>query len=77
MNMTRPVYLINNKAPGSDLMGSAAAALASSAIVFRNSDLEYSNKLADTASILYRYAALITKLLSLHLRDWECIIPED
>ena len=54
MSMSRPVYLVNNTAPGSDVMGSAAAALAASAIVFKDSDPNYSSRLGNVAAILYR-----------------------
>lgn len=53
MNMSRPCYVINATAPGSDLLGSTAAALAASAMVFNSSDAAYADKLLQTAEVLY------------------------
>lgn len=53
MNMSRPVYTVNNTVPASDLLGSSAAALAASALVFKDSDPTYSSQLGETAAILY------------------------
>lgn len=54
MNESRPAYVINSTAPGSDVLGSTAAALAASSLVFKASDSNYSAILLDTAEILYQ-----------------------
>lgn len=56
MNVSRPAYVINATAPGSDLMGSTAAAMAASALVFNASDSSYASRLLTTADTLYQYA---------------------
>ena len=54
MNLTRPAFVINSTFPGSDMMGSTAAAMAASAIVFNKTDSSYSSQLLDTADTLYQ-----------------------
>ena len=54
MNMSRPSYVVNNTSPGSDLLGATAAAMASSAMVFKASNSSYSSQLLQTAQTLYQ-----------------------
>ncbi|SEB05567.1 endoglucanase Cel9A [Paenibacillus sp. 276b] len=56
MQMNRPAYKIDASCPGSELAGETAAALASSSIVFRDSDPAYANKLLQHAKELYSFA---------------------
>ncbi|MFD1178988.1 glycoside hydrolase family 9 protein [Paenibacillus puldeungensis] len=56
MPMQRPAYKIDTTHPGSDLAGETAAALASAAIIFRDSDPAYSEKLLRHAKELYNFA---------------------
>ena len=53
LNTTRPAFVVNNSRPGSDLLGSTAAALAASSLVFRPVNSSYAQQLVDTAVILY------------------------
>jgi len=53
----RPVYEINEKNPGSELAAEAAAALASSSMVFKNQgDHKYASRLLSHAKELYTFA---------------------
>lgn len=63
MNMSRPAYVLNNSAPGADVLGTTAAALAASAIVFEATDSSYAERLTDTAVALYRWVPVPTPLL--------------
>lgn len=56
MTMARPSYKVSASCPGSDVAGETAAALASSAIVFRSDDPTYSAKLLTHAKQLYAFA---------------------
>ncbi|MCG7527355.1 glycoside hydrolase family 9 protein [Streptomyces sp. OfavH-34-F] len=56
MPMKRPAYKIDASCPGSDLAGQTAAALASSSIVFADSDPAYAEKLVTHAKQLYTFA---------------------
>nr|WP_150266532.1 glycoside hydrolase family 9 protein [Paenibacillus tepidiphilus] len=56
MQMARPAYKIDATHPGSDLAGETAAALASAAIIFRDSDPAYADKLLLHAKQLYSFA---------------------
>ncbi|XP_071479249.1 uncharacterized protein [Diadema antillarum] len=56
LTMARPAWKITTSNPGSDLAGETAAALAAASIVFRDSDLSYSNTLLWHASELYNFA---------------------
>lgn len=56
MPMARRSYKITATCPGSDLAGETAAALAASAIVFKESDISYSNMLLAHAKQLYTFA---------------------
>eukprot|EP00253_Pinus_taeda_P035775 PITA_35775 len=49
MDTPRTVYSIDTQNPGSDVAGETAAAMAAASIVFRTSDLAYSQRLFDTA----------------------------
>ncbi|NUP37456.1 MAG: endoglucanase [Streptomyces sp.] len=52
----RPAYKIDASCPGSDLAGEAAAALASSSMVFKQSDATYAATLLTNAKQLYTFA---------------------
>ncbi|WP_456843991.1 glycoside hydrolase family 9 protein [Cellulomonas sp. P5_C6] len=56
MTMARPSFKISASCPGSDVAGETAAALASSAIVFKADDPTYSAKLLTHAKQLYTFA---------------------
>nr|AIT11911.1 endo-beta-1,4-glucanase [Parasesarma erythrodactyla] len=56
MTMWRPSYKIDAGAPGSDLAGETAAALAAASIVFQNSDASYSATLLSHARELFDFA---------------------
>ena len=57
-NMTtdRPSYLVNDSAPGSDLTGETAAALAAGSMAFRDTDSAYADTLLDHARQLFTFA---------------------
>ncbi len=52
----RPSYAVTSSCPGSDLVGQASAALASSSIVFKTTDPKYSAQLLSQAESLYSFA---------------------
>ena len=52
----RPSYPVTSSCPGSDLVGQASAALASSSIVFKTADPKYSAQLLSQAESLYSFA---------------------
>jgi endoglucanase len=52
----RPSYAVTSSCPGSDLVGQASAALASSSIVFKSADPKYSALLLSQAESLYSFA---------------------
>jgi hypothetical protein len=56
MTMNRPAFKIDTSAPGSDLAGETAAALAAASIVFYGSDPSYSSTLLDAAKDLFAFA---------------------
>ena len=56
LNMTRPAYKIDIKHPGADLAGEVAAALAASALVFKNIQKDYYNLAVRHAQELYKFA---------------------
>lgn len=56
MQTVRPSYKIDATCPGSDLAGETAAAMAASAIVFRQTDPGYAAKLLTNATQLYSFA---------------------
>lgn len=56
MPMARPAYKIDASCPGSDLAGQTAAAMASSSMVFADSDPAYAGKLLTHAKQLYAFA---------------------
>ena len=53
----RPSYAVTSSCPGSDLVGQASAALASSSIVFKTTDPKYSAQLLSQAESLYSFAS--------------------
>jgi hypothetical protein len=52
-----PVYTISPQAPGSDLAGAMAAALAATSVVFKTSDPTYAAACLTHAHSIYTYAA--------------------
>ncbi|KRT85487.1 hypothetical protein AMK59_2656 [Oryctes borbonicus] len=56
MNMSRPAYKIDEERPGSDLAGEAAAAFASSSIIFKDVNQTYSKELLRHAIELFDFA---------------------
>lgn len=56
MTMPRRAFKITREAPGSDLAGEAAAALAAAAIVFREEDPAYAQRLLEHARQLFAFA---------------------
>nr|WP_245746171.1 glycoside hydrolase family 9 protein [Evansella caseinilytica] len=56
MPMDRPAFKIDENCPGSDLAAETAAALASSSIIFRDSDPDYADELLTSARELYDFA---------------------
>ena len=48
------MYIVNATRAGSDLLGSASAALSATAMAFRTSDVKYSLKAANHAVQLYK-----------------------
>jgi endoglucanase len=56
MQMARPAYKIDASAPGSDLAGETAAAMAAASIVFKTDDPTYSATLLAHAKQLYTFA---------------------
>lgn len=52
----RPAFKIDAQNPGSDLAAEAAAALASSSLLFRGNDEQYADKLLNHAKELYEFA---------------------
>ena len=56
MPMSRPSYKITTSAPGSELAGETAAALAAASLVFRASDPTYADLLLGHARELYSFA---------------------
>src|SRR5690349_21330485 len=57
MPMARPSYKVDSSCPGSDLAGEYAAAAASAALVFKNTDPAYAATLITHARQLYGFAA--------------------
>ncbi|KAK4324903.1 hypothetical protein Pmani_004489 [Petrolisthes manimaculis] len=56
MTMYRPAWKIDTNAPGSDLAGETAAALAAASIVFQNVDPGYATECLNVARELYQFA---------------------
>lgn len=56
MDTPRTVYKITKDRPGSDVAGETAAALAAASIVFRSSDMAYSQCLLKTAMQVFQFA---------------------
>jgi endoglucanase len=56
MQMARPAFKIDAAAPGSDLAGETAAALAAISMVFKSTDAAYSAKLVQHARQIYDFA---------------------
>jgi endoglucanase len=59
---SREVYLVSSAKPGADIAGSAAAALAAGAVLFRASDSVYSAMLAKKAKQLFAFAQAVPGL---------------
>merc|ERR1719414_865222 len=56
MTVERPAYSLTTSGPGSDCVGESAAALASAAVLFAESDPTYSATLIDHAEQLFKFA---------------------
>nr|AMH40379.1 glycoside hydrolase family 9 [Ramulus artemis] len=56
MTMARPAWKITASAPGSDLAGETAAALAAASIVFKSADSNYASTLLTHAKQLFNFA---------------------
>ena len=56
MTMSRPSYAVTASKPGSEVAAEAAAAMASSSILFRSGDPVYANKLIAHARTLFAFA---------------------
>nr|AOV94256.1 cellulase [Antipaluria urichi] len=56
MTMERPAYKLTESAPGSELAGETAAALAAASIVFKNVNVDYSDELLEHAKQLFDFA---------------------
>ena len=56
MTMARPAYKVTRTAPGSDLTGETAAALAACSILFQSSNPTYASNLLAQAKKLYKFA---------------------
>lgn len=56
MQMNRPSYAVTKSNPGSAVVGEAAAALAVAAIVYKDTDPDYSGKCLEHAKSLYTFA---------------------
>ena len=56
MTMARPAYKVTRSAPGSDLTGETAAALAACSMLFQSSDPNYASNLLAHAKKLYHFA---------------------
>lgn len=56
MRMERPAFSVDPEHPGSDLTGEAAAALAATAILFREADPEYAARCLEHARALFAFA---------------------
>ena len=61
MPMARPAYRIDASCGGADLAGETAAAMASSAMVFRPTDAAYANTLITHARQLYTFADTVRR----------------
>lgn len=57
MQMERPSYKVDMQNPGSTVSAGAAASLASSYVIFKDSDSEYAKKCLEHAKQLYEFAA--------------------
>ena len=56
MTVERPAYSLTTSGPGSDCVGESAAALASAAVLFAESDPDYSTTLIEHAKELFAFA---------------------
>ena len=56
MTMSRPSWKIDENNPGSDLAGETAAAMASTAMLFKDSDPAYADELIGHARDLFDFA---------------------
>ena len=54
--MNRPTFVLNENAPGSDLAGETAAALATCSLIFRGSDPDYAEQCLQHAKELFSFA---------------------
>ncbi|SEF69840.1 endoglucanase [Eubacterium ruminantium] len=56
LSMDRPSYKVTKSSPGSAVTGEASAALAAAAVIFKDSDPDYSKKCLSHAKSLYDFA---------------------
>lgn len=56
MQMNRPSYKVTQSSPGSTVVGEAAAALAATAVIYKDVDAQYSEKCLTHAKQLYSFA---------------------
>ena len=56
MQMNRPSYKVTESSPGSTVVGEAAAALAATAVIYKDIDAEYSEECLTHAKQLYSFA---------------------
>ena len=69
MTVARPAYSLTPSKPGSDCVGESAAALASAAVLFAESDPTYSATLAEHAEQLFEFANANKGLYSSSISD--------
>ena len=69
MTVSRPAYSLTPSKPGSDCVGESAAALASAAVLFAESDPTYSATLAEHAEQLFEFANTNKGLYSSSISD--------
>ena len=69
MVMNRPAYKISESAPGSDLAGETAAALAAASMVFKGEDPNYAELCLKNARELYNFADKFRGKYSDSIRD--------
>ena len=69
MTVSRPAYSLTPSKPGSDCAGESAAALASAAVLFEDSDPTYSATLVEHAEQLFEFANTNKGLYSSSISD--------
>lgn len=69
MSISRPAYSLTASKPGSDCAGESAAALASAALLFKDSDPTYSATLLEHAKQLFQFADTYRGIYSSSISD--------